>query len=181
MAILEVLENVTGWLSDNEARWLNEQAAQISEGCIVEIGSFQGKSTIALALNAIVPVYAIDPHHNHTDEIGGKFGRQDVAQFYINIMRAKVETKIYPIHLSSFEIVKCWKQPIGLIFIDGAHNYDMVKADVLGWLPHLSKGGILALHDRTWPDIEKLIQELETNKRVGFYQVQDSIHSFKVS
>jgi len=181
MVVIKTLEQVTGWLTDNEARWLNYFAAQIIQGCIVEIGSFQGKSTIAMALNAKVPVYAIDPHHDHTDEEGGQFGRHDVANFYINVMKANVEKKIYPIHLPSYEIAKCWKRPIGMIFIDGGHSYENVKRDVEDWLPHMIQGGVIALHDRTWPDIARLIQELNTDGRVTRWQTQDSIQAYQVA
>ena len=180
MAIINHLENVVGWLSDNEARWLNLYASQITEGCIVEIGSYQGKSTIALALNASVPVYAIDPHYNHTDEIGGAFGRQDAAHFYINIMKAKVSEKVYPIHLPSYELAGCWTKPISLIFIDGAHSYEAVKQDIEGFLPHMVSGGIIAIHDSTWPDIERYLHELDNNPKVQRWQRQDSICAYQV-
>ncbi len=32
-------------------------------------------------------------------------------------------------------------------FIDGAHDYDSVKADILAWLPKVKPGGYLFLHD----------------------------------
>src|SRR5258708_36927307 len=61
------LANATGgWLSPAEGDLLFHLASQCRAGCIVEIGSFQGKSITYLAAGseagASVPVYSIDPH-----------------------------------------------------------------------------------------------------------------------
>lgn len=36
---------------------------------------------------------------------------------------------------------------IDFCFIDGNHDYDSVKSDILNWLPKIKKGGIIAGHD----------------------------------
>lgn len=38
---------------------------------------------------------------------------------------------------------------LDFVFIDGAHNYHDVKADIRGWHPKVRRGGILAGHDLT--------------------------------
>ena len=38
----------------------------------------------------------------------------------------------------------------GFVFIDGAHDYDSVRADLEAWWPRVAPGGILAGHD--WTD-----------------------------
>jgi predicted O-methyltransferase YrrM len=58
---------VPGFMAENEIRFLAALAACTpAEGSIVEIGSFKGKSTVALATicdrYALSPVVAIDPH-----------------------------------------------------------------------------------------------------------------------
>ena len=42
-------------------------------------------------------------------------------------------------------------QPIDVLFVDGDHTYDGVKADWLAWSPLVRRGGLVALHD-TWPN-----------------------------
>lgn len=159
--VLEVLSSVTGWLSDNEAVYLNTMAAQVqAPNVIVEIGSFQGKSTIALALNSSVPVYAIDPHHDHTDEIGGVFGSSDRARFAENIVAAGVHERVCPVNLTSNEAYSGFNHPVGLLFIDGGHNFNQVRDDVFGWGSYLIAGGLLCIHDRTWSDIERVLDML---------------------
>lgn len=179
MALLEILAPVTGWLSNVEAIWLNYHAAQITEGCIVEIGSYQGKSTIALALNASVPVYAIDPHHAHTDEVGAVFGPEDRPIFDANIAQAGLQERVYPINLTSDHARQGWQQPIGLLFVDGAHNEEQVSQDVFGWLRHLLPGGLLAIHDRSWPAIERVLSTLDEYPYIQRYGLCDSIQAYR--
>ncbi len=178
MALLEVLAPVTGWLSNVEAVWLNYHAAQVTEGCIVEIGSFQGKSTIALALNASVPVYAIDPHHAHTDEVGADFGPEDRTVFAANIAQAGVHN-VWSLDRASDDVLKSWGAPIGLLFIDGAHNYEQVVRDVFGWLRYIVPGGLLVIHDRTWPDIERVLNTLDEYPYIQRYGLCDSIQAYR--
>ena len=44
-----------------------------------------------------------------------------------------------------------WQGPVRVLFIDGDHEASAVAADVEAWLPHLSPGGFLLLHDSTGP------------------------------
>lgn len=179
MAILEVLADITGWLSDNEAEWLNHQAAKVKNACIVEIGSYQGKSTIALALNATVPVFAIDPHEDHIDEIGGAFGSADRARFHENIVQAGVQERVCPINLASRQAQQLWSKPIGLLFVDGAHNYIDCRFDCFAYLDYVVEGGILAVHDRTWPDIERVLNELKQSQHLAYLETCDSLVAFR--
>ena len=47
----------------------------------------------------------------------------------------------------SREYHKEWDRPIHFLIIDGDHHYDTVKADILGWTPHVVVGGIVCFHD----------------------------------
>jgi predicted O-methyltransferase YrrM len=138
------LEGVGGWLSDEEATALYELARRArGRGCIVEIGSYMGRSTICLALGsragAGAPVYAIDPHRGPSLE-----------DFLRNIERAGVADAVTPIRAASHEAHRSFAGgPVEVLFIDGNHTYPMVKRDVLEWVPRLVEGGFLAMHDTT--------------------------------
>ena len=110
-------------------------------GSIVEIGSFKGRMTICLALGSQLKrrekVYAIDPLVD--DKIR--------SQFVKNINKAKVDDYIIPLFKKSEEAVRDFDSPIRLLFIDGCHEYEEVKKDILLWKKHLIEGGIIAMHD----------------------------------
>jgi len=40
-----------------------------------------------------------------------------------------------------------WERPIHFLFVDGDHSRPAVTADMLGWLPLVVPGGIVAFHD----------------------------------
>ena len=37
--------------------------------------------------------------------------------------------------------------PVHMLFVDGGHEYEQVKADIDNWIPHIPLGGIVAFHD----------------------------------
>lgn len=43
--------------------------------------------------------------------------------------------------------------PFDFIFIDGGHTYDVVMADWRNYWPMLKEGGLLAMHDIGYPDV----------------------------
>ena len=51
------------------------------------------------------------------------------------------------------------KRPIGVLFIDGAHDYASVRNDFLSWWPYLMPGGVIALHDCNWPGPGRVMRE----------------------
>ena len=51
------------------------------------------------------------------------------------------------VNLPSVDAAQCWKEPIGLLFIDGNHFYEGVKDDFESWDPFVRVGGIVAFDD----------------------------------
>ena len=60
----------------------------------------------------------------------------------------------------SAEASKMVLEEIDLLFIDGWHEYEMVKLDVLAYLPKVRSGGVVALHDCGWAEgVKRIIEE----------------------
>lgn len=142
---------VEGQILRREAVLLYKLASQVRNGCIVEIGSYRGKSTVTLALGTRaghqVPVYAIEPHEEFVGVLGGRFGAADRVAFFRNMSQAECLQTVRLINLASTAVAKGWDQPIGLLFIDGDHRYEGVKSDFEGFAPWVCEGGIVAFHD----------------------------------
>ena len=139
-----------GFTTPGELDFLH-RLASASIGTIVEIGSFQGASTIALATateTSKIPVYAIDPHEPFSGELNCyPFSQADRAAFMTNILDAGVVERTKLINLPSAQVVKCWNKQIGLLFLDGAHEEAAVFADLVNWAKFVKPSGIIALHD----------------------------------
>jgi predicted O-methyltransferase YrrM len=118
------------------------------QGVIVEIGSWKGKSTVALARGSAKKtdekIYAIDPHSILPEE---RYFEDTTSEFLANVDRAGVKDQVIPMVMTSEEAAKGWNQPIRLLWIDGDHRYEPAKLDFTLWEPFLVEGGILALHD----------------------------------
>jgi hypothetical protein len=163
---IKCFRKTEGMINVEEARLLYDLAKDVTENCIVEIGSYRGRSTAALACGSLngmqVPVFAIDPHEDFIGVLGGKFGPQDRAAFY----KAMIDTGCYKIvrlvNLSSEIVAPHWPSKISLLFIDGNHTFDAVKNDFESWFPHLAESALIAFHDSKDPQIGpfRLIHEL---------------------
>lgn len=146
------LDGIPGWLELDEAYALH-LLAQLAGTAVIEIGSYHGRSTIALATGTPegVPVYSIDPHHTHT--AGGiLFTDHDGQAWMLNVLAAGVGAKVKPVmlpsrqaHLALFDAVP-W---VDLVFIDGAHDEETVRADFYNSSLRLGVGGKIAVHDST--------------------------------
>lgn len=144
---------VPGFMAENELRFLAMLAACTpAEGPIVEIGSFKGKSTVALATvcdrYGLDPVVAIDPHAG-LSYLGPDVPLQTPTfdEFLASIKAAGVEQKVEVRRAHSRDVAKEWDRPIRLLWIDGDHSYAGCKEDFDLFLPHLSNGGVVAFHD----------------------------------
>ena len=150
--IRKLTRDVEGWLTENQGATLYRLArAAQGRGAIVEIGSWKGRSTIWLAIGSRegpgVPVVAIDPHTG-ASEHRAKLGEVwTFDEFRANLKAAGVEDMVRPIVATSVEAAPQVEGPIELIFIDGAHEYDLVKLDFELWFPKVMDGGVMAFHD----------------------------------
>jgi Methyltransferase domain len=149
------MTDVEGWLTDDQAALLAEAAAATPPGGqIVEIGSFRGRSTIALARAAppTTMIVAIDPHAG-TDrgpgEIDGytEAAAADREAFERNLREAGVVTRVR--HVSEYSDLAhdCVAGAVHLLFIDGAHRYSPARGDVRDWGAKVVDGGTMVIHD----------------------------------
>jgi predicted O-methyltransferase YrrM len=158
--ILDKIMSVEGGITAQEAQLLYTAAQTVKDGCIVEVGSYLGRSTAALALGTragfYVPVYAVDPHESFRGILGGNFGSADRTIFMQNMLRLEITDVVRMVSLSSEYITASWPDVVGLLWIDGDHRYKAVKRDLACWLPHLRPNATVVFHDATDPRIGPL-------------------------
>ena len=178
--VKRIARQVDGFLTDNEGELLYSFAEKCtSNGAIVEIGSWKGKSTIWLGHGSKngngATVYAVDPHV--VSQAHRFYGNvRPFEEFTRNIKNAGVDDTVVPIVQTSETASKNFKACIELIFVDGAHEFQAVLLDFLLWFPKLVDGGTIVFHDTErsskFPGPRKFVKDIllsSTNLRnVGF-------------
>lgn len=155
---------VEGYIGPAEYGLLAAFGARAQQG-IVEIGSYRGRSTIALASQARVPVWAIDPHESYMSDEGVWFqGGKDRRCFLENILQADVAERVHLINLPSLKVAQVWDLPIDVLWIDGNHREMMVRQDVREWAKFLVPGGHLLMHDPHLASVQAAMDSLKVNE-----------------
>ena len=146
--------SVKGWLNMEEAVFLAACAAKTPGGrYIVEVGSYQGLSTLFLGygsqLGSMPKVYAVDPHEPVVHNNAGVYGSGDQQEFYKNISDYRLGNMIYALSVQSTCAAGAFvDKTVGLLFIDGDHSQRAVEADIAAWVPKVDYGGLILFHDR---------------------------------
>jgi hypothetical protein len=146
-------------------------------GAVVEIGTFLGLSTNVLVYLTVKhkrshPVFSCDPWSFEATEhlVGGYFDGSSEAfrryarsVFVMNATMFSGERKPFTVESPSDRFLELWERgtrvpdvfgrtaslggPVSFAYVDGAHAYETVKADVAGLDRHLVPGGFLLLDD----------------------------------
>jgi hypothetical protein len=149
------LDGVEGWFSPDQVDRVASRAAAVpTGGRIVEIGSFRGRSTIAIARSAPdgVEIVAIDPHAGNDrgpQEIEGfeAEAAQDHEIFLANLARAGVGERVHYVRKFSHDAHDDVTGPIDVLHIDGAHRFGPARADIRTWGGRVVPGGSMLIHD----------------------------------
>lgn len=154
---------IPGFLSQPEAELLYTLALQVpKDGVIVEIGSYQGKSTVCLGLGAKQAgawVWAIDPHDDYQESETTHYGMENHAALLKNLVDFGVADVVRVVALKSMRACGTWYPAdlIHLLWIDGLHDYQSI-ADDLTWSGYVV--GKIAIHDSSgnYPDVTKAVE-----------------------
>lgn len=144
---------------------------QSIKGNIVEIGSWQGRSTSFFAKsckdsgNGIV--FAIDPFLGNPGKehfyVVNKDDLSDLKENFqknINTNGLSEYVKLFP--MTSEEAREHINEDIRLLFIDGNHEYEFVKRDIQNFVPLLKSGGIVIFDDYnsvSFPGVVQAVKE----------------------
>jgi predicted O-methyltransferase YrrM len=139
-------------------------AARSGHGTIVEIGAYQGASTIALAMGIKEAgqgkVTSIDPHLPATGIYGGTFSQEDHNIFLDNLERFGVAPWVNHLCTDSRGAANDWSSPIDLLWVDGDHNYEGVASDITLWTPFVRDQGVVIFDDiEPDSDVEAAIRD----------------------
>lgn len=117
---------------------------------IVELGTYYGVSYCAFCqavkyLKLDTKCYAIDTWQG--DSHGGVYG--DAVFKDLKLHHDSLYSSFSSLVKSIFDdaLIHFSDGEVDLLHIDGFHTYEAVKNDFFSWLPKMSKGGVIILHD----------------------------------
>lgn len=151
---------IDGWMTDGELGWLAEQASR--SRVIIEVGSFKGRSTRALADNLASAlegprqgvVYAVDPWR----KMGGvrRAFERNLAD-HIAAGRVNRWAMTFERAFSALRGVRA-----DLVFIDDSHEYELVEKHIALSREVIRPGGIISGHDyhrKNFPGVTRAVDE----------------------
>jgi predicted O-methyltransferase YrrM len=192
-------DTITGWFNEGQ-RLTYDKFVELSsvneETNILEIGCFLGKSSMYLAENIKkskkpIKLHCVDffrlrdgsaeepkgwpKNKNQKKELESKYGTDLLPQFKDHIKKLEVENIVKPYQMSSDEALNYFIQndiKFDFIFIDGGHDYEIVKNDIIKSLKVLKKNGIIAGDDyftsRKNDQVQKAVDEIFGNNAKFF-------------
>lgn len=127
---------------------------QESKADVVEIGTFFGGTTVNIANNLPpdlnIALWTIDIFEGYSQGV-------NPVTIYSELAAC---ARAFVLLGNSNHVGKYWGRDIGVLFIDGGHDYNTVRNDFNTWSPWVIPFGIIAMHDA------KAIGELMSLRRM---------------
>jgi predicted O-methyltransferase YrrM len=118
---------------------------------VVEIGVYEGSSAVLLCevLGADAELHLIDPFGHHGWALPAGWGATEGAsRRVVERARRRRDGPRVVWHVDySASVAERWTDPVDLVFVDGDHSEDGVRADWEGWQRLVRPGGAVVFHD----------------------------------
>lgn len=174
-------DHIPGWGTSVQHSLLAKLASEINEnGCIVELGSFLGKSAYALGMNKLpsVKLYCVDRWssiNKAANTLGGNSPPQggDTSQIYSLESFKENMAEVKNLHVIHAELpydedkIK-FEEDIDLLYIDADHTYEGVKSNIKQWCGKVKPGGTIIFDDYTdeWSGVKQAVNEYATDNNL---------------
>ena len=160
-------------------------AASVSAGSeIIEIGTFDGRTTLNLAANSPrhLAVFTLDLPPDSAPKFDlapgertfvekPRSGRHFVEAADEWAAPARRITQLFG-DSATFDW-SAHRRRAGLVFVDGSHAYDYVIADTDTALSLIAQKGVVIWHDYgVWEGVTRALEEIEASRRLGLRHVR---------
>lgn len=162
-------KSIPGWFNFEDI--YTEMVQTHKTGVFVEVGAWLGRSTAYMGQllrdnpECMADFYAVDTWKgsigdNAFAEVLAEHGGDVYDVFAQNMEKCGVAEFVIPLRMASVEAAKNFGDlSLDFVFIDAAHDYDSVSADIRAWLPKVKVGGMIAGHDHSHPPIQRALKE----------------------
>jgi precorrin-6B methylase 2 len=147
---------IEGWMVDSQLKFLSELASRPDIKTVLEMGCWKGRLTWQLCKTG-KDIFAVDTFKGSPGEISLDMAKeQDILKIFQE--NTKEFKNLMTIQGDSLKAAARFDDKgLDMVFIDGTHTYDAVKADIEAWLPKTKV--IIAGHDYYWPGVKEAVAE----------------------
>lgn len=145
---------IPGWMEPEALRWLGFEASRHER--IVEVGSWQGRSTKAMALMTEGVVFSVDnltgEKSHPVEDLNGAFRSHladEIADGKVRVMRGA----------SEFIAARWLGGPPDMVFIDGDHTYPAAMRDMAAW-KRVAPEALFCGHDFSMATVKRSLEEV---------------------
>jgi len=159
------LNQIKGWMDSCDMEWLFEQSQKMKNSKIVEIGSWQGKSTSAIlsAMDKSNTLSCIDTWKGTIGEDGFYDDVQVAFETFKNNIH-KFNQDVNIIIKNSIESLEDIEDnSIDWLFLDADHSEEAATIDINNWIKKMKKGSLFSGHDWQFPSIKSAIKNTIKN------------------
>ena len=161
---------LTPGFSYQDGKFVYDKVCELPEDALIlEIGSWQGRSTCAMGFACVGTrrrIVSVDVEPE---------GEPSRTGFRRNVVAMGLRELVTEIIGDSRQVMKGWTTPLDFAFIDGNHDYPFVLSDFELTYPWIKHGGWIAFHDMddpATPGISKMWNEaasklLDCHQRVA--------------
>jgi len=173
MINIEVAKTIEGWIEDDELATIAEWSSKRNK--IIEIGSWKGRATRAICDNSSDLVVTIDHWKGALERVDDGFwevdkhGPEYVYKQFENNLKDHLDSKRLIVYkMDSHEAAKSLIEKYGfesfdMVWIDGGHEYEVIKRDIIFFRPLLKMYGQLCGHDYYYPGVKRALDEVFVN------------------
>lgn len=162
--------------------------AHAAAGCcsaddIFEIGTFDGRTTLNLALNSESPgkVFTLDLPPDQETKFDIAQGERHFVDKPVSGQRYLNAKERYPDKVARIEQLfgdsatfdySPYEGKCGLVFVDGSHAYDYAMSDTKNAMRLVRPGGSIIWHDYgVWKGVTTALEELEQKEKLGLRSI----------
>lgn len=142
------------------------------EGRIIEVGCWEGRSTIGLARTcAPEPVHAVDTWQGSPGEVSAELAAQrDVYATFCDNVEKATAGNVVPFRMDWRDYFAVVHGQIRFLHIDATHSYDEVRQNIEAALPDMAVGGVICGDDRHHPPVAQAVFDT-----LGAYQFEANL------
>lgn len=166
MSTFKFYNDIQGWMTEEEIRYMAsicilQETYNCTSPCILEVGCWLGRTTVHLA--QFGPVQVVDTFKGSEEEEHKRILKEKPQDWLFNEFMKNIQgknlNKIEVFRGTSDEFFAQNKSKYKVILIDGSHEKETVKRDLLNALVALEDHGYLFIDDINWLSVKEAIKE----------------------